>query len=66
MAKKDKLTEVSVKVGTALGKVNKRARKVASAGVVAKEELKDIAREIESLKKQLTKTSDRLRKALVS
>lgn len=67
MAKKaDKLTQVSVKVGTALGRVNKRAQKMTNAGVVARQELKDIAREINSLKRQLAKTSNRLKKVLVS
>lgn len=67
MAKKqDKLTQVSVKVGAALGKANRRARKVATAGVVAKQELKEISRQIEGLKKQLAKTSERLKKVLVA
>jgi hypothetical protein len=67
MAKKqDKLTQVSVRIGSTLGKANKRARKVAKVGVVAKHEIKQISRQIESLKKQLTKTSDRLKKVLVS
>ncbi len=68
MAKKDKLTEVSVKIGTALGKADKqarlRARKVAEASVVAKEELHDIAEQVEALKQQLAKTTKRLKKAL--
>lgn len=68
MAKKDKLTEVSMKIGTALGKADKqarlRARKVAEASVVAKEELHDIAEQVEALKQQLAKTTKRLKKAL--
>ncbi len=67
MAKKqDKLTQVSVKIGKTLGKANRRARKVANAGVVAKQELKEISRQIEGLKKQLATTSERLKKVLVS
>lgn len=65
MAKKeDKLTEVSVKIGTALGKADKRARKFLAAGEIAKEELVEISRQVEELKKQLANTSDRLKKAL--
>jgi len=70
MAKKDKLTEVSVKIGTALGKADKqarlRARKVAEASVVAKEELHEISKQVEALKEQLAKTTKRLKKALGS
>jgi predicted translin family RNA/ssDNA-binding protein len=64
--KQDKLTQVSVKIGKTLGKANRRAHKVATVGVVAKQEIKEISRQIESLKKQLAKTSDRLKKVLVS
>lgn len=70
MAKKDRLTEVSVKIGTALGKADKqarlRAKKVADASVVAKEELHDISKQVEALKQQLAKTTKRLKKALSS
>jgi len=68
MAKKDKLTEVSVKIGSALGKADKQARlkakKVADASVVAKEELHEISKQVEALKQQLAKTTKRLKKAL--
>ena len=68
MAKKDRLTEVSVKIGSALGKADKeakrRARQVAEASAVAREELQEIAKHVEALKKQLAKTSGRLKKAL--
>ena len=70
MAKNDRLTEVSVKIGTALGKADKqarlRARKVADAIVVAKEELQEISKQVEALKQQLAKTTKRLKKALGS
>lgn len=68
MAKKDRLTDVSVKIGSALGKADKEARKrakqVADASVIAKEELQGIAKQVEALKKQLAKTTERLKKAL--
>ena len=70
MAKKDRLTEVSKKIGAALGKADKqarlRAKKVADAGVVAKEELHDISKQVDALKQQLAKTTKRLKKALSS
>ena len=68
MAKKDRLTEVSEKVGAALGKANKeahiKARKVSAASKVAKEELQEISKQVEALKKQLEKTAKRLKTAL--
>lgn len=68
MAKKDRLTDVSVKIGSALGKADKEARKrakqVAEASVIAKQELQGIAKQVEALKKQLAKTTERLKKAL--
>ena len=64
MPKKDKLTDVSVKIGTALGKADKRARKFLAAGDIAMEELQKISKLVEELKKHLTKTTERLNKAL--
>lgn len=68
MAKKDKLTEVSVKIGKALGRADKqahrRARQIAEAGKVTKEELQEISKQVEALKKQLAKTTQRLKKVL--
>ena len=64
MAKTDKLTDVSVKIGTALGKADKRARKFLAAGDIAQEELQEISKQVEQLKKQLAKTTERLKKAL--
>ena len=68
MAKKDRLTDVSVRIGSALGKADKearrRAKQVADASAVAKEELQEIATQVEALKKQLAKTTVRLKKAL--
>jgi hypothetical protein len=65
---KDKLTQVSERVGAALGKANKqahlKAQKVSEASKVAKEELREIAKQVESLKKQLEKTTKRLKAAL--
>ena len=68
MAKKDRLTEMSEKVGAALGKAHREAhikeRKVSDASTVAKEELKEISKQVEALKKQLEKTAKRLKTAL--
>jgi hypothetical protein len=68
MVKKDRLTEVSVNIGKALGKADKqakmRARQLNNASAVAKEELEEISKHVEALKKQLAKTTVRLKKAL--
>jgi len=68
MAKKNRLREVSEKVGAALGKANReahiKARKVSQASKMAKEELHEISKQVEALKKQLEKTAKRLKTAL--
>ena len=64
MAKKDKLTQVAVKIGTAMAK--RIAPRIAwpRPEQPPGEELTDIAEQIDSLKKQLLKTKKRLQKAL--
>lgn len=64
VAKKSKLTQVAVRIGTAAGKADRTAQKVAKAGSVAKKELNEINKQINALKKQLQKTGKRLRAAL--
>lgn len=70
MAKKDKLTEVSVRIGSALGKADKQAhrqaRKLAEASKISKEELREIGKQVDALKKQLAKTTQRLKKVLTA
>jgi hypothetical protein len=64
MAKKTALTKVAVRIGTAVGKADKTAHKFAKAGALAKNELDEIAKQVNALKKQLAKTSKKLRLAL--
>ena len=64
MAKKSKLTQVAVKIGRAVGRADRTAHKVAKAGVLAKKELEDISKQVDALKRQLRKTTKRLRAAL--
>jgi hypothetical protein len=64
MAKKSKLTQVAVSIGTAMGKADRKARQVAKAGVLAKKELHAISKQVDVLKRQLLQTTKRLRKAL--
>jgi hypothetical protein len=51
-------------IGAAMGKADRTAHKVAKAGVLAKGELEDISKQIDALKRQLLKTTKRLKKAL--
>jgi len=64
MAKKSKLKQVAVSIGTAMGRADRTAHKVAKAGALAKEELADISKQVDALKRQLQKTTKRLRRAL--
>ena len=64
MAKKTTLKSVSVTVGTALGKADKKAHQLVKAGAIAKEELAALSKQVDELKKQLAKTTKRLRKAV--
>lgn len=56
------------KIGAAMGKADRTAhrtaRKVARAGIVAREELVQLSKQVESLKRQLQKTTKRLKNAL--
>jgi hypothetical protein len=64
MAKKTKLTRDAVKIGSAMGKADRAAHKVAKAGLIAKGELDDISKQVDALKRQLQKTTKRLKEAL--
>lgn len=64
MGKKSKLTQVAVKIGTAMGKADRTAHRVAKAGSAAKEELEAITDQLDVLKRQLLKTKKRLQRAL--
>jgi seryl-tRNA synthetase len=64
MARKAGFHEAAQKIGAAVGKADRTARKVVKAGKVAKGELADIKKQVEALAKQLQKTTKRLQKAL--
>jgi hypothetical protein len=61
---KNRLKKAAMKIGAAMGKADRTAHKVARAGVMAKSELEDISKSVDDLKKQLMKTTKRLKKAL--
>ena len=64
MARKNRLTRVAAGIGAAIGKADRKAHQVAKAGVMAKEELEEIAKQVDALKRQLQKTTKRLKSAL--
>ena len=64
MAKKTRLTRAAETIGTVVGRADRTAHKVAKAGVVAKKELAAISKQVVALKKQLQKTTKRLKYAL--
>jgi hypothetical protein len=64
MAKASKLPQAAASIGAVVGKADRTAHKVAKAGVVAKQELAAISKQVEALKKQLQKTTKRLKHAL--
>ena len=64
MAKKSKLTQVAVGIGTAMGKADRKAHQIVKAGKLAKRELADISKQVDALKRQLLTTTKRLKRAL--
>ena len=64
MAKRNRLTRVAVRIGKAIGRADRKAHQVAKAGLIAKEELEEIGKQVEMLKRQLQKTTKRLKTAL--
>lgn len=68
MAKKSMLKDAAVKIGSTAGKIDgkahKAALKAATAAHVLREELAEMAKQVDALKKQLEKSSNRLKSAL--
>ena len=68
MAAKSKLTDAAVKIGSAVGKADgtahKAANKALKAAHVARVELMELSKQVEALKKQLKKSTGRLKSAL--
>lgn len=64
MAKKSRLTKVANSIGAAMGRADRRAHKMAKAGVMAKKELDALAKDVAALKRRLEKATGHLRGAL--
>lgn len=61
MANKSKLKDTAVKIGSAVGKADGKAHKAVK---VAKEELAELTKQVNALKKQLKTSSQKLKTAL--
>ena len=61
---RNRFKSAAKKIGAAMGKADRTAHKVARAGVVAREELIQLSKQVESLKRQVQKTTKRLKNAL--
>ena len=61
MAKENKLKDAAVRVGSAVGRVDGRVHKAAH---VAMQELDELTKQVDALKKQLAISSKRLQDAL--
>jgi seryl-tRNA synthetase len=61
---RSQLKSAAKKIGAAMGRADRTAHKVAKAGMVAREELIQLSKQVESLKRQLQKTTKRLKNAL--
>jgi hypothetical protein len=68
MAKKNKLRDAAVSIGSAVGRADGRAhkavQKAANAAHVARIELVALSKQVDVLKKQLNKSTKRLKSAL--
>jgi hypothetical protein len=64
MAKRSRLTRVAVRIGTAMGKADRKAHQIVKAGTLAKEELAEISKQVDALKRRLMTTTKRLKRAL--
>jgi seryl-tRNA synthetase len=64
MAKKSKLTQVAVGIGSAMGRADRKAHQIVKAGKLAKKELAHISKQVDALKRQLQDTTKRLKRAL--
>ena len=65
MGKADRTAhQVAKNIGSAVDKADRTAQKVAKAGVLARKELKAISNQVDALKKQLQKTTKKLKNSL--
>ena len=61
---KSRLNKVASSIGAAVGRADRRAHKMAKAGVLAKKELDALAKDVAALKRRLEKATGHLRSGL--
>ncbi len=64
MANKARLTATAEKIGTAVGRAERTARKVGKAAKVARGELAHLTKQIEALARTLKKSGERLKRSV--
>jgi hypothetical protein len=64
MARKDRLKSAAVKIGTVMGRADRKARQVAKAAETARKEIAELSKQVEKLAGEVKKASKRLKKAL--
>jgi prefoldin subunit 5 len=64
MAKKSGLARVAVRIGSAMGRADRKAHQIVKAGKLAKKELADISKQVDALKRQLQAATKRMKRAL--
>jgi prefoldin subunit 5 len=64
MAKKGRLARVAVRIGSAMGRADRKAHQIVKAGKLAKKELADISKQVDALKRQLQAATKRMKRAL--
>ena len=64
MAKRSRLTRAAMTIGTVVGRADRTTHKVAKAGHVAKQELAAISKQVDALKRQLQKTTRKVKRSL--
>ncbi len=64
MTSRTRLAGTAVRIGAAIGKADRSAHKITKAAQIAKEELLELTRQMEALRQQLQRSSERLKRAL--
>lgn len=68
MAKKNRLTSTAVRIGSTVGKADgaahRTAHKITNAVHLAQQELADLTKQVEAFKRQLKKSTKKLKRAL--
>ena len=64
MVKRTGFTKAAVKIGRAVGRADRKARKMAKAADVAREEIAELSKQVEQLGRDIKKASRRVKRAL--